>query len=251
MKKNILIVFVSVVVAILFNIYGGKIDFVYAENTKFSIKEYFGKYDGSVKTEWLKDGRKMRLLESIAYIDLKGVEWIAPVGFVLDGASIPQFFWSLVGGPYEGKYRDASVIHDAACFQRLRSWESVHEAFYYAMLTSGVDSVIALEFYAAVYHYGPRWSIKYEEKNVLRSTAKGIISNIKSEATIGSLIKVSENKISRQPNKVDLIVIMIPPKPRLEESDFVELKNLIEKRMQSKIGPMSLEEIRNYHPLKS
>lgn len=99
-----------------------------------------GKYLGTVQTEWLADGRHMRLLAPFAYIDPQGVEWAAPSGWVVDGASIPQVAWTFIGGPFEGKYRNASVIHDVGCDQKLRPWEAVHEVFYWAMLAGGVET---------------------------------------------------------------------------------------------------------------
>jgi hypothetical protein len=36
-----------------------------------------------------------------------------PKGFITDGASIPRFFWRVIGGPF-GRYRTAAVPHDAA-----------------------------------------------------------------------------------------------------------------------------------------
>lgn len=35
-----------------------------------------------------------------------------PAGFVTDFASIPRVLWNLVGGPADGKYRLAAVVHD-------------------------------------------------------------------------------------------------------------------------------------------
>lgn len=32
-------------------------------------------------------------------------------GYETDGASIPRFFWRLIGGPF-GQYREAAVVHD-------------------------------------------------------------------------------------------------------------------------------------------
>ena len=104
----------------------------------------FGTFVGAVRSEWLEDGRRMRLLAPFAYIDPSGLEWHAAAGWIVDGASIPRFAWSLIGGPFEGKYRNASVIHDVACDEQLRSWEAVHEVFYWAMRASGVDPMIAL-----------------------------------------------------------------------------------------------------------
>jgi hypothetical protein len=118
---------------------------------------YWGKFVGKVQSEWMGDGRKMRLLDDFAFIDPNGLEWKAPRGSVVDGASIPRFAWSFIGGPFEGPYRDASVIHDVACEEQRRTWEVVHLAFYYALLASGVDRLTANLMYLAVYYRGPRW----------------------------------------------------------------------------------------------
>ncbi|MDP6546128.1 MAG: DUF1353 domain-containing protein [Phycisphaerae bacterium] len=42
-----------------------------------------------------------------------GTTLIAPAGTTTDGASIPRFFWRLIGPPMTGRYRQAAVIHDA------------------------------------------------------------------------------------------------------------------------------------------
>ena len=115
-------------------------------------------YQGTVFTEWLPDGRKMKLLEDFAYVDASGKRWLAKKGSSIDGASIPRGFW-WTGGPYEGTYRDASVVHDVYCDEdpKTASWRAVHRMFYDAMLTSGVEQARALVMYGAVYRHGPRW----------------------------------------------------------------------------------------------
>src|SRR5438128_1485511 len=80
----------------------------------------FGSYVGRVVAYWNDDGRSMTLVEPFAYIDPTGMRWDAPAGTRIDGASIPRFAWSIVGGPFEGKYRAPSVIHDVACIERKR-----------------------------------------------------------------------------------------------------------------------------------
>jgi hypothetical protein len=66
--------------------------------------------------------------------------------------------WSLIGGPFEGKYRNGSVVHDYYCDVRSANWRSVHKMFYRAMLVSGVSVRRAKVMYAAVYFAGPRWN---------------------------------------------------------------------------------------------
>lgn len=118
----------------------------------------FGHFEGKVKTEWIEPDRKMQLLENFGYVDTKGVRWPAPKGSIIDGASIPQVLWSIVGSPYTGEYRDASVVHDVACVKRDRPWQDVHRMFYEACRAGGVGEQKAKLMYAAVYHFGPKWA---------------------------------------------------------------------------------------------
>lgn len=117
-----------------------------------------GRFVGSVKTEWIEADRRMRLLEDFAYIDSKGVTWTAPKGSIVDGASIPRPLWTVVGSPFTGEYRNASVVHDTACDTRARPWKDVHRMFYEASRSGGVGEEKAKVLYAAVYHFGPRWA---------------------------------------------------------------------------------------------
>lgn len=112
----------------------------------------------------------MKLLSTFTYVDPAGLEWFVPSGAIVDGASIPRGLWSLVGGPFEGRYRDASVIHDWYCDRRNRPWRTVHRVFFDAMLTSGVTELRAKVMYAAVFAGGPRWSDTVVQNNRLDST---------------------------------------------------------------------------------
>jgi hypothetical protein len=126
----------------------------------------FGKFDPPVAdVQLLTDGRKAKLLKSFRFTDASGKPWEAPAGTEIDGASIPQVFWTIIGGPYEGKYRFGSIVHDRYCVDHGgRAWRDVHRMFYNACLAGGTDPQTAKLMYAAVYHFGPRWS--EEEKGV-------------------------------------------------------------------------------------
>lgn len=105
------------------------------------------------------EGRRARhdLVEPFEYIDPSGRRWPVPAGTEVDGASIPKPFWGLIGGPFEGRYRDASVVHDYWCKARRRPHNAVHRAFYDAMLTSGVGERRAWLMHQAVEAFGPSW----------------------------------------------------------------------------------------------
>lgn len=142
----------------------------------FLNKKSFGHFTTPVKTEWLA-GRDMRLLEDVIYIDPDGKEWIAPKGARINGASIPKAFWSILGGPYEGKYRDASVIHDVECVRRIEPWQKVHAMFYAAMRAKGVKEKQAKLMYAAVYKFGPRWN--KVRKQIVKEPSLSEVSELK------------------------------------------------------------------------
>ncbi len=66
---------------------------------------------GTPLTLW--DGeRDMELMEDFGFIDGSGKTWLAPKGSFLNGATIPKPLWSIIGCPYVGPYRYASIIHD-------------------------------------------------------------------------------------------------------------------------------------------
>lgn len=118
----------------------------------------WGSYSERPQVEFL-SGRNIRLLNDLIYTTAAGEIWVCPAGHEVDGASIPQVFWSIIGGPLDGDYRNASIIHDYACDTRKRSWKSTHRVFYEAMRCSGVEVGKAKLMYWAVYNFGPRWEI--------------------------------------------------------------------------------------------
>jgi hypothetical protein len=67
--------------------------------------------------------------------------------------------WSIAGGPFEGKYRNAAIIHDYYCVLQSRPWRDTHLVFYNAMRAADVEERQAKLMYGAVYYFGPRWGI--------------------------------------------------------------------------------------------
>lgn len=117
----------------------------------------WGHFSGSPITKWNPDGRSMTLLNELRYTDPKGHVWVAPAGSTVDGASIPRTLWSFMGGPFEGRYRNASVLHDVAYDQHDRPWEDCDRMFYNAMRCSGVGPVEAKTMFYALYRFGRHW----------------------------------------------------------------------------------------------
>jgi len=127
------------------------------------MSDRFGQFEHEVITIWLtqpdKPDRDMELAAGFNYLDPAGKRWEAPSGSKIDGASIPPFLWTIVGPPYVGDYRRATVLHDVGCDLRTEPHEDVHRMFYYAMRCDGVDPFQAAIMYLAVKHFGPKWEV--------------------------------------------------------------------------------------------
>jgi hypothetical protein len=128
----------------------------------------WGYYTGVPVTRWNPDGRTMTLLTELRYTDSHGFTWVAPAGSEVDGASIPRYLWSIMGGPFEGKYRNASVLHDVAYGQHNRPWQDCDRMFYYAMRCSGVSAVEAKTMYYGLYRFGHHWKFPIKRAKAVR-----------------------------------------------------------------------------------
>jgi hypothetical protein len=117
----------------------------------------FGRFVGPLETQWLDDGEHMRLSHAFTYVDPRGVKWPVKKGATINGASIPRYLWVVIGSPFTGLYRNASVPHDWYCDLRSRPWKQVHRMFYEAMMAAGTDANQAKAMYYGVYLGGPRW----------------------------------------------------------------------------------------------
>src|SRR5438477_4345842 len=117
----------------------------------------WGHYSGYVEARWENDGRSMTLLSELRYTDPQGQVWIASAGSQVDGASIPRSLWSFMGGPFEGKYRNASVLHDVAYDQKTQPWKQCNRTVYEAMRCRGVGATEAKTADYAFYRHGAHW----------------------------------------------------------------------------------------------
>ena len=153
----------------------------------------WGYYSGYPETRWNPDGRSMTLLNELRYTDPKGEVWIAPAGSEVDGASIPKSLWSFMGGPFEGRYRNASVLHDVAYDRKDRPWEDVDRMFYNAMRCSGVSAVEAGTMYYALLKFGHHWKVEIRKAKRVkpRDLARA------QEAEVARAIPVNESDIEQ------------------------------------------------------
>jgi len=138
----------------------------------------FGRFSGPIQVQFLNNGpmdRRVRLLVDVTYIDPAGKKWTAPKGFVSDGASIPQAFWTFVGAPLDGAYRDAAIIHDRYCETKTEPWKDVHRIFYYANRAVGIPELRAKVLYTAVRYGGPKWGDNKSKCSLVCHSADEVI----------------------------------------------------------------------------
>ena len=125
---------------------------------KTKIKPFFS---GLPKTEWLEDGRTIRMLEDFIFTDQNGVEWVAQENDEPDGSSIPWGLWSFIGSPFVGKHRFGSIPHDKYCKlgkKSGRTHKQVHKMYFDACICSGVNYFKAKAMYYAIKLGGPKWN---------------------------------------------------------------------------------------------
>ena len=119
--------------------------------------------------------RDIELIEDLVFVDPNEKPWLAPKGTIANGASIPKPLWSWIGGPFTGKYRNASIVHDAECVSMKNAWSDVHLMFYHACLAGGVPDSEAKRLYWAVARFGPRWNFETRTRVVTSSGPNGVM----------------------------------------------------------------------------
>lgn len=116
------------------------------------------------------------LSKPLTYIHPNGSKFTAIRDYIVDGASIPRVFWSIIGGPFSGNHLQASVVHDyytdtcqisahpergRVCQNKLEQFfddELVHQNYYLGMLAAGVSDDTACAEFIAVSTY-KTWDI--------------------------------------------------------------------------------------------
>lgn len=152
-------------------------------------EEYFGEFLDALRGIFNTKAQPrptFKLESEYRFMDPNGLLWKVPSGVEVDGASIPQQFWSLIGGPFEGPYINASVIHDYYCDTEERTAHDTHRNFYYGMRAAGVPEWKAITMYWVVITFGPSWRL---EKRVTLENHCQTLANGDSQCFFTPVIK--------------------------------------------------------------
>jgi hypothetical protein len=116
-----------------------------------------GQFSGEPRTLWLTGNaapdREMQLIDDFWFTDPNGKQWRTPAQYEVDGASIPRALWTVVGSPYTGDYRRASVVHDKACDDATGNASARRAAdrmFFHACRAGGCSTAEATLLYVGV-----------------------------------------------------------------------------------------------------
>ena len=101
---------------------------------------------------------KYELLEEFSFHAFEKV-WIIPAHFHWDGASIPRFFWRVVGTPFEPIHMRAALVHDWFCVYQPdgTNFEMAADLFCEMLLQDGKSRRMASIMRKAVVFGGPKW----------------------------------------------------------------------------------------------
>lgn len=105
---------------------------------------------------------EFELVEDYSFVRCDGTKITVPKGSVVDGASIPQKLWSIIGAPWSGRYRNAAVIHDYISSEEFGyQYESkiAHLIFLEAMIAGGTSEKKYPLMYSAVMLAGDSWPV--------------------------------------------------------------------------------------------
>src|SRR5690606_16753795 len=122
-----------------------------------SSSEYFGRFSGDPQGQFIEtpDRPRFKLTSPFEFEDPNTLKWRVPPDTEVDGASIPKVLWSVIGGPFSGRFLKASIVHDYYCDRKVRTAHDTHRNFYYGMRANGVSENKATLMYWAVKAFGP------------------------------------------------------------------------------------------------
>ncbi len=120
------------------------------------------------------DIKQWVVVDSFIYAEDQAHVYKVPSGFATDGASIPRFFWRVIGHPYEPKVVRAAVVHDYLYRDKdvEVTKEQADKVFRDILKRDGVGKIKRNLMYYAVKWFGV---FAFQKKNSPKKNAKILI----------------------------------------------------------------------------
>jgi hypothetical protein len=120
-----------------------------------------GGFEGRVVVEWLDDPfvPSMRTVEDFGFRQKTGKVWKVARGQVFDARGLPPLFGDLVGPPYAGGFRKASMVYESATQTMTEKWDEAQRMFFEAAVAEGVAPLDAKAMYLVLVLQGSRWEL--------------------------------------------------------------------------------------------
>ncbi|MEW7007157.1 DUF1353 domain-containing protein [Lentilitoribacter sp. EG35] len=139
-------------------------------------------------------GNAVKLLKEISYTDCSGEKHIVEQGTTFKNLSIPIEAWNTLGyqSPWSGKLQRPVILHDHLCRNTWHTSEQVHQVFFEALQSEGVDKFQSLLLYSAAYLFGPQWAPQdgaTHQPKYRQSVLQLISQLITGDKTLGSYIE--------------------------------------------------------------
>lgn len=109
---------------------------------------------GDVILKFLDDNTDDCILLSDLYYTSDKFRIHVKKGMTTDGASIPRILWTAIGSPFIGKYRKASIIHDALYRSHALSKKDSDRVFLDIMKSLGVGTIKRYLIFGGVFTFG-------------------------------------------------------------------------------------------------
>lgn len=100
-------------------------------------------------------------------------------GFIFDGASIPRFFWRVIGSPFSPEFQKAALIHDYLYRTQILTRKAADKWLKYYLLESNVEKE-ARDGREKLWDAIRGIEKNMAEETALRKNTEGEISGIKS-----------------------------------------------------------------------
>lgn len=97
------------------------------------------RFPNKLRGEFLGKG-EWKLTKPFVYNSKRFGKIVVPEGFVINGASIPRFLWSIIGSPWSGRYAKGSGIHDWVYYDQTFTRKECDEIFLEIMVLDKVPA---------------------------------------------------------------------------------------------------------------